>query len=314
MEKELSDLLQDEEFIKLAKNPRGKKIKFPRSSLTYCVEYEGEKYVVKKAGNNKISRFWNDIKRMYYGFQNDFFFGGFRKGLPALDDMAQEAKNHDNIEDYNFDQSEVRMKIKTPPAAFSREEGLLIREYVEGNSFRDMYNNLKMKGTGNFDSDMREIIFNSAREMYKILGVIPFDAHIKDVAISGTPRIFGSHFEVSWPTIQGEFQEEACNRTKAKSLLKFIYSVYKETKDYSLTVHAAKCVNSLYSPKENRGVKLAFTTFFNEYEETTWRRFVPKPIKTYFTSRMFNRKLDEQIKCTLSVTYNKENGNGNGRK
>ena len=214
----MKDLLRNPELYRTGPN-------YKATNLVFPVEFQGKPYIVKKASN------LSTLANAYYTFQDQFFYST-RKLSTARQGFAKEAEKLS------------KLNGKCSPALVAYDgETTLVRELLEGSSFRDSYLNCK-------DKDLEILITRALESLTDIheAGVAIGDSHIKN--------FFSSHKGPCWIDFDGVFDERCPRTSKALDLLKFIYSTYTITRNKDLTVYAAE-QTSMYPDTYVRDTLLA---------------------------------------------------------
>ncbi len=191
-------LLENPERYRCGDNYRATNIVFP-------VKYEGEKYIIKRAGR------LSTLANFYYAFLEGFFYQ--TRGIGTAPERIQrEASCLEKLAGCGA------------PGMLAHDENTIVREYIDGITFR------------NLPDLKREIAleegFRSLRAIHH-KGVIVGDAHVKNILLSD--------YDAYWMDFDGYFNDhERITTLKAVDVLKFIYSTYSETRNEEMTICAAR--------------------------------------------------------------------------
>ena len=195
-------LLEDPKRYRCGENYKATNIVFP-------VEFEGEKYVIKKAG------FLSSLANIYYALQEGFFYQ--HRGVGTASERLQREVN-----------CLEKLAGCGAPSILAHNKNIIVREYIDGTPFHNL-SDLKRKTA-------LEEGFHSLRAIHR-KGVIVGDAHVKNILLSG--------YDAYWTDFEGYFYEqEKISTLKAIDVLKFVYSTYSETRDEKITILAAEIARS----------------------------------------------------------------------
>lgn len=201
-------LLENPELYRCGENYRATNIVFP-------VNFEGEKYIVKRAGP------LSSLANFYYALIDGFFYQTRGVGTAAKR-IQREANCLDKLAGCGA------------PSLFAHNKNTIVREYIDGTPFR------------NLSDSKRELALEEGFSSLKAIhrkGVIIGDAHVKNIILR--------NLEAYWADFEGLFYDkEGTDNLKAIDVLKFIYSTYSETRDEETTIHAAELARSYVGLKQ----------------------------------------------------------------
>ena len=174
----------------------------------FPVEFSGKKYVVKKP------RFLlSSLAHRYYTFQDQFFLRT-RTVTTALDGLELEAQKLELLQG------------RGAPQLVEYRERVLVREYLEGPSFRELA----------FDSQQQRTLDEALATLQEIhgQGITVGDAHVKNIV-----QTDGKAYWVDFCPAD----ESNLSCSQAADILKFIYSTYTVTRNPALTLYVARAVH-----------------------------------------------------------------------
>ncbi len=188
---------------------------YKATNIVFPVEFQGTKYIAKKP------RTLATLANAYYTLQDKFFYGT-RKLSTSKSRFQNEASKLEKLDGLYS------------PKLLAYENNTIIREFMEGRDFRSLSHN----------QDKKETLEKSLQALDAIhqKGIVIGDAHVKNI-------LLGENEKANWIDFDGVFDESNLKRSKARDLLKFIYSTYSATKSSDLTCYSAE-LTSTYSDKE----------------------------------------------------------------
>ena len=211
---------------------------FKATNIVFPIKIESTKYIIKKPRSRLA-----DFLTHKYLLRQDKAFLGTRKKASSLNRIQDEAKKLNAL------------KGRYAPQYIDYYHGNLLRQYLEGNSFRSLnVDRLKEK---TLEGALEAIEHFHSRDI--IIG----DANVKNLFYSNDNKVY-------WLDFEGCFEESNLDRAKAADLLKFVYSTYTITKNKEITLFVAELVAKNYdcsSVKEHvkqflKKVKPGFNLWF----------------------------------------------------
>ncbi len=188
---------------------------FDSTNIVFPIKIENVKYIIKKPRSGLA-----DVLIHKYLLRQDKAFLGTRKKASSLERIQDEAKKLNAL------------KGRYAPKYVDYYHGNLLRQYLEGNSFRSL----------NTDRLKEKTLEGALEAVEHFHGqkIVVGDTDVKNLFYSNDHNVY-------WLDFEGCFDESNLNKAKAVDLLKFIYSTYTVTRDKEQTLFVAELVANNYN-------------------------------------------------------------------
>ena len=235
----MNELFEHPEKFRSGPNYRASNVVFP-------VEYKGRNFIVKR------SRRVAGLMYVYYTLR-DRSTGGVRQWCAGEEGLEREARILEKLDGEHA------------PRLYGRGKRVLVREYLKGKTFREIYE-LKNR---------ERALMGGVEALEEIhqRGVVMGGAHVENLLWNGS--------EAYWLDFDGKFDESDVRRAMALDLMGLISSTYAESKYRELALYVARAVRERYP---NGAVKDRLVTMLKEkaprmkgasLEDYVWKVILP---------------------------------------